>query len=128
MIRKSFTSSLLYLQEGDYFSENEFVASDGAFEGDGHFRCSYKYPSNNEVKKLFNLAFHEVRIGIENCYQRTGAWFPILGNKKCKLPYSEAVLFLAIHAASRLHNFKKYTENLSYSVTESVQNHYHKYY
>ncbi len=40
--REEFTSSLLYLQEGDYFSEDEFVASDGAFEGDGHFRCSYK--------------------------------------------------------------------------------------
>jgi hypothetical protein len=86
--RGVFTSSLLYLQEGDYFSEDEFVASDVAFEGDGHFRCSYKNPGNNEVKKLFNLAFCEVRTGIENSYQRTGAWFPLLGNNKCKLPYA----------------------------------------
>ena len=36
-----FTSSPLYLQEGDYFSEDKFVASDVAFEDDSHFRCSY---------------------------------------------------------------------------------------
>ncbi len=35
-----FTSSLLHLQEGNYFSEDEFVASDGAFECEGHLRCS----------------------------------------------------------------------------------------
>jgi hypothetical protein len=32
-----FTSSPLYLQEGDFFSEDEFIASDGGFEGDGRF-------------------------------------------------------------------------------------------
>jgi hypothetical protein len=30
-------------------------------------------PGNDEVKKLFNIAWHEVRTGVENSYQRTGA-------------------------------------------------------
>jgi hypothetical protein len=30
-----YTSSPLYLQEGSYFSDDEFVAVDGGFEGDG---------------------------------------------------------------------------------------------
>jgi hypothetical protein len=32
--REIFTSSPLYLQEGDFFSEDEFVASDSGFEGE----------------------------------------------------------------------------------------------
>jgi hypothetical protein len=73
--RESFSSSLLYLQEGDYFSEDEVAAFDGAFKGDGHLRCSCKNPGNEKVKKLFNLAFHEVRTGIENSYQVLGFFF-----------------------------------------------------
>ena len=38
--REVLTSSPLYLLEGDYFSENEWVSSDGAFNGDGRFLCS----------------------------------------------------------------------------------------
>ncbi len=56
---------------------------------------------------------------MENSYQRTGAWFPLIGNNKCKLPYSDQVLFLAIHAAIRLHNFIMNSEQLSYSALES---------
>ena len=33
--REVLTSSPLYLQEGEYFSDGEFVAADGAFDGDG---------------------------------------------------------------------------------------------
>jgi hypothetical protein len=33
--REVFTGSPLYLQKGDFFSDNQWVASDGAFEGDG---------------------------------------------------------------------------------------------
>ena len=33
--REVFTGSLLYLQEGEFFLEDEFVAADGAFKGDG---------------------------------------------------------------------------------------------
>ncbi len=79
------------------------------------------------MKKLWNLAFHEVRTGVENSYQRTGAWFPLIGNHKCKLPYSDQVLFLAIHAAFRLHNFIINSEQLSYSALESVDNMYVNY-
>jgi hypothetical protein len=74
-----FAGSPLYLQEGDFFSDDEFVVADGAFEGDNHLCCNYKNPWNDEVKKLWNLAFYEVRMGVENSYQRTGAWFPLLG-------------------------------------------------
>ncbi len=70
-----FTGSPLYLQEGEFFSEDEFVAADGAFEGDGCLCCIHKNPGNDDVKKLWNLAFREVRTGVENSYQRTGAWF-----------------------------------------------------
>ena len=74
------------------------------------------------MKKLWNLAFHEVKIGVENSYQRTGAWLPLLGNNMCKLLYSNKVLFLAIHAAIGLHNFIMNSEQLPYSSLESVDN------
>jgi hypothetical protein len=32
-------SSPLYLNEGDYFSDGESMAADGALEGDGRFKC-----------------------------------------------------------------------------------------
>jgi hypothetical protein len=35
--REVLMSSPLYLLEGDYFSDNEWVSSDGAFDGDGRF-------------------------------------------------------------------------------------------
>jgi hypothetical protein len=76
---------------------------------------------------LWNLAFREVRTGVENSYQRTGAWFPLVGNHKCKLPYSDQVLFLSIHAEIRLHNFIMNSEQLSYSALESVDNMYVNY-
>jgi len=97
--REVYTSSPLYLHEGDYFSGEEFVAADGAFEGDGRFRCSYKNPGNDEVKELFNLTWREVRTGVENSYSRVAAWFPLLGNNKRKLNYSEHMLILAVQAA-----------------------------
>ncbi len=45
-----FISTPLYLEEGDYFLEDEFVAADGAFESDGGLKCSCKNPGNNEVR------------------------------------------------------------------------------
>jgi hypothetical protein len=98
------------LQEGDYFSEDEFVASDGGFEGDGR------------------LVFREVCTGVENTYSRVGTWFPLLGKKKKKMPYSEQVFFLAIHAATRLHNWIMNSENLSYSSLESPEVLYQRFY
>jgi len=110
-----------------YFWDDEFVAADGAFEGDGCLKWSYKNPGNDEVKKLWNLAFCEVRTGVENSYQQTGAWFPFLGNNKQKLPYLDRVLFLTIHAAIRLHHYIMNTEHLSYSSLEIVDNIYINY-
>ena len=126
--REVLTSSPLYLQEGDYFSADEFVAADGGFDGDGRFHCSYKNPGNDEVKQLFNLAWREVQTGVENSYQRVGAWFPLLGNNKKKLPYSENVLLLSIHAAVRLHNWIMTTEQLSYSATVSPEMMFDQYF
>ncbi len=126
--REVFTGSLLYLQEGEFFLDDEFIAADGAFEGDGRLRCSFKNPGNNEAKKLWNLEFRKVKTGVENSYQKTGAWFPLIGNNKRKLPYSDKVLFLAIHAAIRLHNFIMNSEQLSYSALESVDSFYTNYY
>jgi hypothetical protein len=40
--RDCYTDSPLYLQEGKYFSDDQFVAADGGFEGEGRFCCSYK--------------------------------------------------------------------------------------
>jgi hypothetical protein len=37
--REVLTSSLLYLQEGDFFSDGEFLAADGAFEGNCWLHC-----------------------------------------------------------------------------------------
>jgi len=126
--REVLTSSPLYLLEGDYFSDNEWVSSDGAFDGDGRFLCSYKNPGNDPVKVRYNLAFREVRQGVENSYQRIGIWFPLLGNNKKKLPYSETVLFLAVHAAARLHNWIMDSEKLSYSALESPEGLFRSYY
>jgi len=72
-----FTASPLYLQEGEFFLVDEFIAANGAFEGDGHLCCSFKNPGNNEMKKLWNLDFCEVRTGAENSYQRTGVQTPL---------------------------------------------------
>ncbi len=66
-----FTGSPLYLQEGEFFLEDDFVAVDAAFKGDGHLHCNFKNPGNDDMKKLWNLAFCEVRTGVENSYQRT---------------------------------------------------------
>ncbi len=68
------------------------------------------------MNKLWNSTFPEVRNDVENSYQSTGAWFSLLGNYKHKLPYSDKVLFLAIHAAIRLHDFIMNSEQLSHSA------------
>ncbi len=55
--RVVYTTSLLYLDEGTFFSHGQFVAADGGFEGDHKFFCSYKNPGNGHNKIIFNLAF-----------------------------------------------------------------------
>ncbi len=61
--REVYTSSPIYLQEGEYFSDGEFLAADGAFDGDGRLNCSYKKPSNNPEKKCliwFGVRFKQL--------------------------------------------------------------------
>jgi hypothetical protein len=70
------------LFEDDDFLVNKWISSDSAFDGDGRFMCSYKNPGNNPVKICYNLAFQEVRQGIEKSYLRLGIWFPILRSNK----------------------------------------------
>jgi hypothetical protein len=69
-----------------------------------------------------------VRQGVENSYGRVGLCFPLLGNNKKKLPYSEQVLFLAICATARLYNWIMDSKNLSYSATESPEELFRNYY
>ena len=126
--REVYNSSPLYLQEGNYFSEDEFVAVDSGFEGDGRLRCSYKNPGQDEIKKLFNLTWREVRTGVEISNARVGTLFPLLGNNKKKLNYSENILMLVVQAAVRLHNFTMNTEQLSYVAYESPEMHFSEYY
>lgn len=96
--REAYTSSLLYLEEGLYFSGDQFVATDSASESDGRFLCSYKNPGYDPNKVAFNNAFREVWTGKENSYQCVGAWFLLLGNNKHKLPYDDHTLILSIQA------------------------------
>jgi hypothetical protein len=110
------------------FSDNQWISSDGAFEGDGRFICSYKNPGNDLDKICYNLAFREVRQGVKNSYGRVGMWFPLLGNNMKKLLYSEKVLFLAIYAAAGLHNWIMDLEGLSYSALEAPDGLYSRYY
>ena len=58
--REVFTGSPLYLQEVQYFSDDQWVSCDGAFEGDGQKLCSYRNPGNDETRICYNLAFREV--------------------------------------------------------------------
>jgi hypothetical protein len=53
--RQVLTSSPLYLLEGDCFSDNEWVSSDAAFDGDGRFLCSYKNPGEMIQSKLITI-------------------------------------------------------------------------
>jgi len=62
-------------------------------------------------------------LGVENSYARVGTWFPLLGNNKKKLNYSENILMLAVQAAVRLHDFIMNTEQLSYAAYESPEMH-----
>jgi hypothetical protein len=104
------------------------VAAGGDFEGEGRFKCSYKNPVNNEVKKLFNLTWHEVWTGVENSYYRVAAWFPVLGNRKKNHNYSENIFILSVQAAVELHNFIMNMENLSYAAYESPEIHFSQYF
>jgi hypothetical protein len=44
------------------------------------------------------------------------------------LPYSEHMMFLAIHASAQLHSFIMNTKGLSYSADESPELHFSEYF
>jgi hypothetical protein len=48
--REVLTSSPLFLLEGNYFSDDEWVSSGSACDGDGRYLCSNKNPGNDPVK------------------------------------------------------------------------------
>jgi hypothetical protein len=83
--RNQWTCSPLYMDAGNFFStidgEMELVATDGGFKGYGPHLISFD-TLGTEEKKTFNLAFKEVRVGIENAFGRVQMWFPLLGVEK----------------------------------------------
>jgi hypothetical protein len=74
---------------------------------------SWKQPG----KKSIQLSLPRSKTGFENSYQRIGIWFPILGNNE-KISLLWKALFLAVHAATRLHNWIMDTKKLYYSAIE----------
>jgi hypothetical protein len=60
-----------------------------------------------------NLAFREVRHGVENSYG---------SNNKKKLPYFEKVLFLTIYAAAQLNNWIMDSEGPLVSTDFEIEN------
>ena len=126
--REALTNSPIYLEAGEYFSPGEWASTDGGFEGDGPIRYSFKNIGGSPERQSYNLAYKEVRMGIENAFGRVGMWFPLLGNNKKRLNYSDNVIKYAIHAASRLHNWILNTENLSYSANTSAEVFFRSYY
>lgn len=121
--REQFTSSPLYMESGKYFSPDEKLACDGGFRGDGPHYMSYDQ-LDTESKKTFNLAFKEVRIGVENSFGRVQMWFPILGLQRSYWNYDVESLELATDAAMKLHNFLLRSRGLNYNAEDDPHNHY----
>ena len=67
--RDMWTSCKLYLERGFYFSEGQCIASDGGFQGDGPIIYSFN-DLTDETRALYNLAFKETRVGVENAFGR----------------------------------------------------------
>ena len=126
--REFFTNTPLYMQKGFYFDVGQWVAADGGFHGDGPVRASYDNPGVNEARKLFNVVFREVRVGIETAFARMCNWFPILGVNKGASNYDDETTMLSIHAACRLHNWIMNTENLCYDAETSAENYFRPFY
>lgn len=125
--RDQYTSSDLYMNAGRFFLAGEKLASDGGFRGDGNLVISYDN-LNDRDRQIFNLAFKEVRVGVENAFGRVQMWFPILGSMSLYWRYDEELLELAVGAACRLHNWLLKHRTLAYDALEHPQNTYRDYY
>ncbi len=117
--REILTQSPLYMDRGEYFSEGEWMGTDGAFQGDGPVVYSYKDMQGDYYKQLFNSAFKERRMTIENAFGRVQSWFPILGNAKAKFDCDDDLMYLSVHASVRLHNWLLHNRNCNYNVDTS---------
>lgn len=114
--REAYVSLPLYMQRGEYFSGSQFLAADGGFDGDGPIQMSHRSIGGDADKALYNLAFKEVRMQVENAFGRVQEWFGILGNRCKKWHYDRDLLILAVHAAARLHNWMLTNRDLSYNI------------
>ena len=119
--RDTWTSSELYMNAGKYFSEGERVAADGGFAGDGPCVISFSKVDDRD-KALYNVAFKEVRVGIENAFGRIQMWFPILGINLAYWKYDDEMLELAVGAAIKLHNWMLRKRGLAYDAQENPNN------
>ena len=125
--RDEWTYTDLYLSQGKYFSAGEKIASDGGFRGDGPLLYSYDV-INTDEKMNYNLAFKEVRVGIENAFGRVQLWFPLLGVEKKQWPYDDKLLGTAVEAACKLHNWMIRHRRLSYNAEDNPRNFYRDMY
>jgi hypothetical protein len=75
------------------------------------------------MKIIFNLTWWEVRTGVENKYQRVGAWFLLLGNNKRNTNVLRKDAVVGHSCCSILS-----TENLSYAAYESPEMEYSAYF
>ena len=114
--RELFTTSPLYMQRNDYFSLNEWVGGDGIFRGDGNVRTSFNNITADGVLALYNLVFREGRMPVENALGRTQANFAVLGAQRKYFTGNSELLSLAVHAATRLHNWLLRNRQLVYNA------------
>ena len=121
--RDMWTSCKLYLERGFYFSEDQCVAADGGFQGDGPIIYSFD-DLTDETRALYNLAFKETRVGVENAFGRVQLWFPILGVLLREWTYDDELLELAIGASFKLHNWILKNRRLNYDAQNNPLNHF----
>jgi hypothetical protein len=121
--RDQYTSTDLYMNGGKYFSQGEKLASDGGFKGDGNLIISYDN-LDSEDKKTYNLAFKEVRVGVENAFGRVQMWFPIFGHASRYWVYDLETLELATRVAMKLHNWLLRHRDIDYNAENSPRNFY----
>ena len=121
--RTQFTNCDLYLNAGRYFSEGEWMASDGGFQGNGPAVYSFNDLRGDRSRQVYNLAFTEVRKGIENAFGRVQMWFPILGVQQREWNCDLELLELSVEAAMKLHNWMIRRRGLSYNAQNDARNH-----
>ena len=102
--RAVWTSSPLYLNARDFFSDGEYLLADGGFEGHGaNLLYSYKMP-RSELEIEFNSAFTDIRKNVECGIGDVKAWAHVLQGNMWNF---DLTLFgLVVHVSCLLHNYK----------------------